>query len=114
MISVYMDRNLTETIYNEVELKLKAWIPAASGFSRSSLYGIRIYTSESILATHVDRDPLISSAIINVDQSVTEPWPLEVYGHDGNAYNITMEPGDLVLYESHSILHGTYAVRGSC
>ena len=33
-----------------------------------------------MLATHVDRDPLISSAIINVDQSVTEPWPLEVYG----------------------------------
>ncbi|KAL7466903.1 hypothetical protein ACHAXS_007176, partial [Conticribra weissflogii] len=113
MISVYMDRNLTEAIYKEVEHKLKAWIPDASGFSRSSLYGIRIYTSESILATHVDRDPLISSAIINVDQSVTEPWPLEVYGHDGKAYNITMMPGDMVLYESHSILHGRpFALQG--
>jgi hypothetical protein len=27
-------------------------------------------------------------------------------GHDGIAVNITMLPGDLVLYESHSILHG--------
>ncbi len=107
-----MDRNLTEAIYKEVEHKLKAWIPDASGFSRSSLYGIRIYTSESILATHVDRDPLISSAIINVDQSVTEPWPLEVYGHDGKAYNITMMPGDMVLYESHSILHGMHKYFG--
>ena len=59
-----------------------------------------------MLAPHVDRNPLISSAIINVDQDVDEPWPLEVIGHDGKAYNITMEPGDLVLYESHSILHG--------
>jgi hypothetical protein len=29
-----------------------------------------------------------------------------VYDHDGNAHNITMEPGDLVLYESHSVIHG--------
>lgn len=72
----------------------------------TSLYGIRVYKEHSVLATHVDRLPLVSSAIINVDQDVDEDWPIEVYGHDGNAYNITMEPGDMVLYESHSILHG--------
>jgi prolyl 4-hydroxylase len=44
--------------------------------------------------------------IINVDQDVDEDWPLEVYGHDGKAYNVTMKPGDMVLYESHSIIHG--------
>lgn len=33
-------------------------------------------------------------------------WPLEVYGHDGLAHNVTMEPGDMVLYESHSVIHG--------
>jgi prolyl 4-hydroxylase len=32
--------------------------------------------------------------------------PLEVYGHDGKATNVTMEPGDMVLYESHSVIHG--------
>jgi hypothetical protein len=32
--------------------------------------------------------------------------PLEVIGHDGKAHNVTMEPGDLVLYESHSVIHG--------
>ena len=32
--------------------------------------------------------------------------PLEVYGHDGVATNVTMEPGDMVLYESHSVIHG--------
>jgi prolyl 4-hydroxylase len=48
----------------------------------------------------------VLSAIINVDQDLDEPWPLEVYGHDGKAVNVTMEPGDMVLYESHSIIHG--------
>jgi len=71
-----------------------------------SLYGIRIYTEGAVLATHVDRLPLVSSAIINVAQNVDEPWPLEVYGHDGKATNVTMLPGDMVLYESHSVLHG--------
>jgi prolyl 4-hydroxylase len=71
-----------------------------------SLYGIRVYTEGAVLATHVDRLPLVSSAIINVAQDVDEPWPLEVYGHDGKATNVTMLPGDMILYESHSVLHG--------
>ena len=40
----------------------------------SSLYGIRVYEEGAILAPHVDRLPLVSSAIINVDQDVDEPW----------------------------------------
>ena len=72
----------------------------------TSLYGIRVYTTGSVLVTQVDRVPLVSSAIINVDADIDEPWPLEVIGHDGKAYHVTMEPGDLVLYESHTVLHG--------
>lgn len=54
------------------------------------------------------------SAIINVAQDVTEDWILEVIAHDGIAVNITMEPGDMVLYESHSILHGRpYPLNGN-
>ena len=64
---------------------------------------LTFYISHS---TDVDRLPLVSSAIIQVAQNVDEPWPVEVIGHDGKAYNITMEPGHMVLYESHTILHG--------
>ena len=71
-----------------------------------SVFGIRSYFNDSILAPHVDRNPLVTSAIINVAQDVDEDWPLEVWGHDGKPYNITTKPGDMVLYESHSILHG--------
>ena len=74
--------------------------------SPTSLYGIRVYTEGAVLAPHVDRIPLVISAIVNVAQDVDEPWPLEVYGHDGKAYNITMEVGDIVFYESHSVIHG--------
>jgi prolyl 4-hydroxylase len=72
----------------------------------TSVYGIRIYHNQSILSPHVDRLPLVASVIINVAQDVDEDWPLEVYDHEGVAHNITMEPGDMVLYESHSVIHG--------
>jgi len=72
----------------------------------TSQYGIRVYTEGAILSPHVDRMPLISSAIVNVAQDVDEDWPLEVYDRNGNAVNVTMKPGDMVLYESHSLLHG--------
>ena len=49
----------------------------------------------------VDRSPLVSSAILQIAQEdIEEPWPVEVYSHDGNAYNITLEPGEMALYES--------------
>jgi len=95
-------------------LKQKIWDAAKNTISewtgheltQCSLYGIRVYYEGSVLAPHVDRLPLVSSAIINVDQDVDEPWPLEVISHDGRAENVTMEPGDMVLYESHSVIHG--------
>lgn len=71
-----------------------------------STYGIRLYHNGSILTPHVDRMPLITSVILQIDQDVDEPWPLEVYGHDGKGTNVTMVPGDMVLYESHSVIHG--------
>ena len=91
-------------IWNAAQETIEEW--TGQELTKCSLYGIRVYTEGSILATHVDRMPLVSSAIINVDQDVDEPWPIEVYAHDGKAYNVTMEPGDMVLYESHSVLHG--------
>lgn len=39
-------------------------------------------------------------------QDVEEDWPLMIYDHAGNDYNITMKPRDLVLYESATCVHG--------
>lgn len=95
---------LKQKIWNAARDTISQW--TGQQLAECSLYGIRIYQEGAVLATHVDRLPLVASAIINVDQDTDEPWPLEVIGHDGIAKNITMVPGDLVLYESHSVLHG--------
>lgn len=68
----------------------------------------------TLCPSDVDRLPLVSSAIINVAQLVNEPWPVEVYDHNGQGHNVTMEPGDMVLYESHTVLHGRpFPMNGS-
>jgi prolyl 4-hydroxylase len=54
----------------------------------------RVYKEGAVLAPHVDRLPLVTSAIINVASDLDEAWPLEVYSHDGVAHNVTMMPGE--------------------
>lgn len=81
----------------------------------TSLYGIRIYREGAILSPHVDRNPLVASAIINVaqDPAMTDDWPLEVIDRQGNAVNISMVPGDMVLYESGTLIHARpFALQG--
>jgi len=95
---------LKQKIWDAAKSTLQEW--TGEELTPCSLYGVRVYKEGAVLATHVDRLPLVSSAIINVAQDVDEPWPIEVIGHDGKAHNVTMEPGDMVMYESHSILHG--------
>ncbi|KAL7450256.1 hypothetical protein ACHAWC_002198 [Mediolabrus comicus] len=95
---------LKKMIWDGAKSTLEKW--TGQELQPCSLYGIRKYSTGAVLAPHVDRLPLVSSAIINVAQDLDEPWPLEVYAHDGKAYNITMEPGEMILYESHSVVHG--------
>jgi prolyl 4-hydroxylase len=117
LISIY-DTNLRgggENLKNSIHDAARDIISEWTGqeLTPCSLYGIRAYHNGAILSPHVDRLPLVSSAIICVDQDLDEPWPLEVIGHDGRAYNVSMEPGDMVLYESHSIIHGRpYPMKG--
>lgn len=102
---------LSNDVWEAARHTLEEW--TGMHLSPCSIWGIRIYHNNSILTPHVDRNPLVTSAIINVDQDVDEPWPLEVWGHDGMPYNITMDPGDMILYESHSVIHGRpFPMRG--
>jgi len=104
-------RRLKKRIWEVAKTSMEHWTGVE--VRPSSMYGIRIYTTGSILSPHVDRLPLVTSAIVNVAQDVDEPWPLEVYNHEGNAVNVTMDPGDMVLYESHSVVHGRpFPLRG--
>ena len=79
---------LKNAIWDAARDTLQEW--TGEELTQCSLYGIRVYTEGAMLATHVDRLPLVSSAIVNVAQDVDEPWPIEVIGHDGKAYNVTV------------------------
>ena len=96
---------LKKAVWDAARMEVSKWTNGLD-LVGSSMYGIRVYKRGNILLPHVDRLPLVCSAIINVAQDVEEPWPLEVYDRNGMAVNITMDPGDMVLYESHSLIHG--------
>ena len=102
---------LKSAIWDAAKSTIEAW--TGMEIKPISLYGIRAYTEGAILNPHVDRLPLVSSCIVNVAQDVDEPWPLEVYDRNDRAVNVTMVPGDMVLYESGSLMHGRpFALKG--
>lgn len=99
-------KKLKKAIWDAAVDGIAQWTGGIAKLRPVSLYGIREYTRGAVLSPHVDRVPLVSSGIVNVAQDVDEPWPLEVYDRHGHAVNITMEPGDMIFYESHSLIHG--------
>ena len=115
---------LKQEIWNAARETISEW--TQQELTECSLYGIRVYKEGAILSTHVDRLPLVSSAIINVASDVDEPWPLEVYGHDGKATNVTMVRivvvfgGDIwgevlfVLQKRSFMIHDSFGVNGFC
>jgi hypothetical protein len=86
------------TVISEIQSILETWCKMP--LLPTSLYGIRIYQRGAILAPHVDRLPLVISAVINVMQSglqqEEDDWPLEIIDHNGVAVNITLKEGEMV------------------
>ena len=52
--------------------------------------------------------PLVTSTVINAAHDAKKPWIMELWGHDRKAYNVTMEVGGVLMYESHSVVHGRH------
>jgi len=96
-------------IWRDLSVLLGVWadIPPEDLIG-SSIYGVRRYWNGSYLENHVDRpQELILSVIINIDQgNMQEPWPLEVFNHQGIPSIVLMDVGDIVLYESATVIHG--------
>mmetsp|Transcript_28390 Transcript_28390/g.41961 ORF Transcript_28390/g.41961 Transcript_28390/m.41961 type:complete len:473 (+) Transcript_28390:16-1434(+) len=99
-------KEMEDSIVQYVQPVLERWIGGNTPLMLTSIYGIRKYVEGAVLSPHVDRLPLVTSCVLQVAQDVDEDWPLEVIGHDGKAVNITAHPGDMILYEGHSIIHG--------
>lgn len=79
---------------------------------RSAVYGIRSYKNGASLVNHADQIATHHvSSIIVVDKNLDcngqpEDWPLHIQSHDGKWHKVYTEPGDMVLYESATCVHG--------
>ncbi|CAM9872585.1 unnamed protein product [Pylaiella littoralis] len=105
MVNLPENGVLKEQIFEGLRPILEEW--SGVELVQTACYGVRVYTNTSWLANHVDTKATHAvSVIMNVDQDVEEDWPLMIYDHAGNDYNITMKPRDLVLYESATCVHG--------
>mmetsp|Transcript_33233 Transcript_33233/g.40761 ORF Transcript_33233/g.40761 Transcript_33233/m.40761 type:complete len:153 (-) Transcript_33233:145-603(-) len=98
---------LKTTIWENARSTIEEWT-GGQDISPTSMYGIRVYQEGAVLVPHLDRLPLVASAMVNVAQDVDEDWPIEIYDHDGVAHNVTLAPGDMLLFESHSTIHGEF------
>jgi len=96
-----------------IQPMLSAWAGGVN-LEPTAMYGVRAYTRGAWLKNHVDmRGTHIISAIVNIDQDVDEPWPLEIRDHAGQLHNITMVPGDIIMYEGATCEHGRqYPLNG--
>lgn len=77
--------------------------------SMRSVYGIRIYGRGNILHMHTDEPSThVISVILQVHQELDEgqDWPLQVRDFIKGYVNISMVPGDMVIYESAKLIHG--------
>jgi prolyl 4-hydroxylase len=71
------------------------------------VYGLRVYHHGARLRSHRDRIAThIISAILNIDQETNTAWPLEIDDHAYRRHRLTLQPGDMVLYEGGRLRHG--------
>jgi prolyl 4-hydroxylase len=72
------------------------------------LFGVRVYTDGAVLDEHVDTlGTHVVSLILNVGQeNIKEDWPLTIKDVNGERHQVSMKPGDMVLYESAKCQHG--------
>jgi len=86
---------------------LTKWIEYKAPLAHTATYGIRKYLRGSHLGNHYDKkNTHVISAIIHLDDVSDKPWNLYIEDHHFRPHNVTMEYGDIVLYESTTCLHG--------
>ena len=97
-------------ILDELRPIHEAWAPGAAPLQGANAYGMRVYRRGASLAWHADRvDSHIISSILHVGHSYDDPhkpWPIEIEGHDGRKHAVSLQPGEMLLYESAKCPHG--------
>lgn len=101
----YQDVEFNRQILSELQPAHERW----SGLSlkQAVCYGIRIYQHGSYLYNHSDSASThVISGTICIDCKLRRPWPLYIENLDGNPYEISIEPGEMVFFEGAHLMHG--------
>lgn len=75
----------------------------------TSRYGFRSYLTGATLLNHLDwvnSHHISGILMIDKDLNGKKDWPLEFQDHNGQWDKIYMNPGQMLLYESATCLHG--------
>lgn len=102
---IFFDEDFNQSVMETLRPAHEDW----SGIKllNSACYGIRVYQAGSYLFNHVDRtESHVVSSTICIDRRLNAPWPLYIEDHDGNPHEVSIEPGEMVFYESAKLKHG--------
>lgn len=100
-------QELRTNLLNEMKTLLTKWIGYKTNLEHVATYGIRDYLRGSSLDNHFDKkNTHVISAIIHLEDNADTPWPLYIEDHNFKPYQITMEYGDVIFYESTTCFHG--------
>lgn len=109
---VDVPQRMQSTVLYEMAGALSQW--SNQELVAPKFYGMRVYRRGSTLGMHLDSirmvqgqlDARVLSAIVHVAQRTEEDWPLCIQGNDGLLHNVTVQPGQTILYESARLAHG--------
>jgi len=100
-----IDDEASQIITEDLRLILQEW--SGRDLTPTATYGFRSYRDGCELKMHVDRlQTHVISATICVDQKVNKHWPLDIFNHESEEFNVNMETGEMILYESARLVHG--------
>lgn len=100
-----MPETLKAQVHKELQPHIENWI--GDYVDPTYVYGIREYKQSAVLKMHRDRlRTHIASAIINIDQTTDNDWPLVIEDHFYRQHKLCLKPGQMLLYEGAKLLHG--------
>lgn len=104
---IHPDEAVLNPVEEHIRQKLADWT-GQNVNERTALYGVREYHRGSICGLHVDNmETHAFSAIYQVDQrGMDESWASDYVTHQGEEGKAYLQPGEVLLYESASSLHG--------
>jgi prolyl 4-hydroxylase len=96
---------LKEQIHQTLQPIAESW--AGQELEATFVFGIRRYLDTAVLKNHRDREKTHAiSVILNIEQTVRNPWALYIEDHTYRGHEVFLQPGDMVLYEGSKLTHG--------